>query len=355
MGIRITLAAALAGLATSCNLQLTSPPPARGEGSPPELVRITGMCLGGGTTVTCEGSKGVGSVVRFEHTTLQNIDWVVWDPVGRACLFDIEQRGRRFNTPLYPLAPTIPEGENTLEIYARPVGQTGPWVLYRRPFRQSVDPQTGLPVFDFSGETTRQWAAEADLPFKLVTESDGGQICMAKEVSVPIYPPRSYCLAPGAGWPTNEKPQEDIRTPALYTFFQPNAARPQVVIYQNGRRVNSFQSSMNYFPTAIPPGTEARYVIYGLERDPIYPGAQRWWRIWTPEGPLRLDLVDGRSQCQHYRSGPGWEKVAEGVYRSGEWQAEMMPEGFVFPGYNPDPAQKQVPPDQLPPELDPWR
>lgn len=156
-----------------------------------------------------------------------------------------------------------------------------------------------------------------------------------------------------------------VTPPALYTYFQPVGGKPKVAIYRNRMWTGWLSSFMDFFPTAIPAGEEARYVIYAFMRDPLVPGSGRWWLIWTPDGPTKMEVVDGRPVCQGYRTGYGWTEVTnwmvhglqwepERVYRSGDWQAELLPESFTFPGYDPNDPD-QFPPDELPPELDPWR
>mgnify|MGYP005856523679 CR=1 FL=1 len=356
MTLRIALAAGLVGLVTSCNLQLPSPP-AWGEGDPPELIRFTRICLGSGTGCL-ESGKG-GTVRYYLEDILQTVEWVEWSPVGTGWgATDKLEKGHWYDTPFSPASLTLPEGENVIDNYVRPVGQTGPWVLHRATFQKSLN-SLGEPVFDFTIRTaTRQWVAEKDLPFQRVARPNGSHGFANKEPVIPLYPPHSYCLAPGAGWPLGVKPVETwdnptLTPPALYTYFQPLRSYPRVLIYRNGNRVRWIQSFMEYVPTAIPPATEARYVIYATAWDERLPGGKRWWRIWTPGGPLRLDLSEDRPTCQNARIGYGWQKTSEGVYRSGDWQAELLEEGFTFPGYNPD--DPGSPPRVLPPELDPWR
>lgn len=211
--------------------------------------------------------------------------------------------------------------------------------------------------------------AEEDLPFRRVTLEDGSSGYVSKDLTIPIYPPQSYCLAPGAGWPLGKEPVEadddpPVTPPALYTYFQPAGDELEVPIYRNGVRIKWFQGGLEFHTTAIPAGEEARYVIYAFLKDRPVPGSGRWWLIWTPDGSTKMELVGDRPNCQGYRTGYGWEEVTnpavhgpwtpDRVYRSGDWQAELLPESFTFPGYDPY-ASGQRPPYELPPELDPWR
>lgn len=374
--VRTTLAALLLSLLASCRLQSSSPP-TWGEGDPPELIHYLAVCLGGSTTLSCD-NPGQGTVIRYEYRVSvdKEVDFVEWDPIARGWgTYDVakkeDEKGWEltYNSPFAADALSLPEGENVIENYARPVGQTGPWVLHRITFRKSLN-NLGEPVFNFENWTvTRHWVAEEDLPFKRVTLEDGYPGYVSKDLTIPIYPPQSYCLAPGASWPLGEEPVEaddnpPVTPPALYTYFQPARGEPRVVIYRNGIRTGRLSSFMDFFPTAIPAGEEARYVIYAFERDPLVPGSGRWWLIWTPDGPTKMELVGGRPVCQGYRTGYGWEEVKnpavhgpwtpERVYRSGDWQAELLPESFTFPGFDPYDLG-QSPPKELPPELDPWR
>lgn len=124
---RITLAALLLSFLASCRLQS---PPAWGEGNPPELIHYLNVCLGGGTTLSCD-NPGQGTVIRYEYRVSvdKEVDFVEWDPVGRGWGIYLiakkknEKGGKlTYNAPLKASALSLPEGENVIENYARPVG-----------------------------------------------------------------------------------------------------------------------------------------------------------------------------------------------------------------------------------------
>ncbi|WP_182482729.1 hypothetical protein, partial [Calidithermus roseus] len=130
--------------------------------------------------------------------------------------------------------------------------------------------------------------------------------------------------------------------PALYYGYEGEVGDPAFIEYTNGKYTAAaeYASILSGVAAIAPADAPLKIVIYASWRARWHPLYGRWVRIY-PKDPIALRMEGDRLVCEGYRPA--------------DWVVEMMPEGFNFPGF--DPQRERFDdfktPYKLPVELDP--
>ena len=255
--------------------------------------------------------------------------------------------------------PTLGDG-GTFEVYLRRA-RDGRWVKAGLPYTVSIRPD-GTVSLGTSRVQVEAVPNEDALPFYLGQAhppvGNPYTVPWPKNPDPnPLAMPTPFCLGKGAGWPfgrgpTNTSPDfppvAPSSPPALMTPWGSALPGHALIHYTQERYVRALDATSSYgFPYgtreayAPPPGEtmEVRTVIYLAFYDPGHPLHGRWARVYWQK-PQRL-----------------WWEGDELRWEISPWVAELMPEGFTIPGYNPDTGVFEMHrgvPMTLPPEMNPY-
>lgn len=269
---------------------------------------------------------------------------------GRSWLYDPGFVGEAWGGG--PDCMSVPE-RGVVEVYLKRA-RDGRWV---RGWVEAglVEGAGGSPEFRVLGELKTQAVEEADLPFEYVADPRTATGFYLKDRPLPptpIWPPRAFCLQPGVGWPWGVEPGNwnpdyppvaPESPPALYTGLVGSLGDPVLILYVNGKFLTEGNYNIYISGTFAVAPAEAplKVVIYASWRAKWYPLYGRWVRIY-PKDPIALRPEGGQLVCEGYRPA--------------DWVVEPMPEGFNFPGFQPEKEGFDIfkTPYELPAGLDPY-